>query len=36
MNKAEFSDNTWICKYCGAMNAAYLEECGRCNKEKDD
>ena len=27
-------DNTWLCKHCGAFNAAYLEKCGRCEKPK--
>jgi len=24
-------DNSWTCG-CGALNAAYLKNCGRCNK----
>ena len=24
-------DNSWFCE-CGALNAAYLKKCGRCNK----
>ena len=35
MIKAEFSDGTWTCNYCGAINAVYLEQCGKCNKDKD-
>jgi len=27
-------DNTWFCP-CGALNAAYLEKCGNCEKEKN-
>lgn len=27
-------DNSWKCKYCGALNAAYRETCGRCDKPK--
>lgn len=34
-NQAPFSDGTWTCKYCGAINAVYLEQCGKCNKDKD-
>jgi len=26
-------DNTWICK-CGALNAAYIGNCGRCEEGK--
>lgn len=26
-------DNTWKCG-CGALNAAYLKNCGRCNESK--
>jgi len=26
-------DSTWYCS-CGALNAAYLEKCGNCEKEK--
>lgn len=26
-------DDTWTCQ-CGAMNAAYLTKCGRCECEK--
>jgi ribosomal protein L40E len=31
---APFSDGTWSCPNCGALNAVYLEQCGKCNKEK--
>jgi hypothetical protein len=27
-------DNTWWCKQCGSLNAAYRETCGGCNKSK--
>jgi len=27
-------DSTWNCG-CGALNAAYLEKCGSCEKEKN-
>jgi len=33
MNKS-LVDNSWQCG-CGALNAAYLEFCGKCNKQKD-
>lgn len=33
-NPAPFSDGTWSCPNCGAINAVYLEQCGKCNKEK--
>ena len=26
-------DNSWICG-CGALNASYLENCGRCDNPK--
>ena len=26
-------DKTWICKYCGAFNAGYLQKCGKCNEK---
>ena len=26
-------DNTWTCP-CGAMNAAYLQLCGKCNIQR--
>lgn len=27
-------DNTWECKHCGALNAAYKDKCGKCDKSK--
>lgn len=29
-NPAPFSDGTWYCPNCGAINAVYLEQCGKC------
>ena len=33
MSNNSLVDNTWICE-CGALNAAYLIVCGKCNKKK--
>ena len=27
--------DTWTCKVCGAWNAAYLTECGKCKEMKE-
>jgi ribosomal protein L40E len=27
-------DDAWICKVCGALNAAYRTTCGRCEENK--
>ena len=27
-------DDSWICKVCGALNAAYRTTCGRCEENK--
>lgn len=29
-------DSTWTCKECGAWNAAYLSECGKCLEMKEN
>ena len=28
--KNSLVDASWICPECGALNASYLEDCGRC------
>lgn len=27
------SEHIWTCKVCGAWNAAYLTECGKCKED---
>jgi len=27
-------DDSWLCKVCGALNAAYRTTCGRCEENK--
>jgi hypothetical protein len=30
---APFSDGTWSCPNCGALNAVYLDKCGKCDAD---
>lgn len=36
MSDKSIADGTWTCPYCGAWNAVWLNECGRCQTKITD
>lgn len=30
------TQGTWTCPKCGAWNAEWIKECGKCKAKKDD
>lgn len=32
MSDKSIADGTWVCPFCGAFNAEWLDKCGKCKK----